>query len=334
MAIGITGAEYGALGVIGEHNTLVDFVHEGIEPQTVEAIGHPPSGRGLLGKLVREAIRMDDVRAHPDFTGFPPHHPEMTSFLGVPVRVGDMVFGNLYLANKPEGFSPDDEGVVQVLAAIAAGAVTAQRSNQRLRRVALIEDRERIARDLHDAVIQDLFAVGLSLQGMAVTSADPRTSAQLDEAVDRIDQVIGSLRSFIFDLRNLEAAKSDPARALRRMAERLAAPRGIEIVTQVEDLGDLPPERLDDLLLIAREAIFNAVKHAHARKLELDVSRSGQMLYLNVTDDGLGFDPETAKRGMGIGNMRDRAERSGGSLEIKPSASGGTSVIAELRLDA
>lgn len=334
MAKRTTGARYAALGVIGAHKTLVDFVHTGIDPEQADAIGSLPVGKGVLGTLIRDPqpIRLEHISTHPDFVGFPENHPEMDPFLGVPIRAGDQVFGNLYLTDKPGGFSETDESVAQALAAVAGGAISAAHLNQRLRRVALIEDRERIARDLHDAVIQDLFAVGLNLQGLAATSSDPRVANRLDEAVDRIDQSIGSLRSFIFDLRSLDAAQTDPAKAFRRMVERIASPRGINVHTDVGDLGSIVPERLDDALLIAREAVFNAVRHAHARNLTLEIERTEQILRIRVSDDGVGFDPQTAKHGMGIDNMRKRAARSGGTLEIGRSSSGGTTVTAELRL--
>lgn len=332
MARQTTGAQYAALGVIGEHGTLIDFIYVGMTAEQANRVGSLPVGKGVLGTLIRDPrpIRLERVSDHPDSAGFPPHHPPMDTFLGVPVRAGETVYGNLYMTEKEGGFTEEDELLVQALAAVAGSAISNAKLNERLRRVALVEDRERIARDLHDAVIQDLFAVGLSLQGLSVGMDDPRMTERLDEAVDRIDQAIASLRSFIFDLRSLETAQSDPARAFRRMAERMVASRGIDVIAEVDDLGAVPADRLDDALLIAREAISNAIRHAAPATLTVRVQRRDETLRLVVEDDGQGFDPERATRGMGLENMQERAQRSGGQLTVESSPGAGTRLTASL----
>ena len=119
-----TGAEYAALGVIGDHKQLIEFVYRGVDEETAKKIGHPPEGRGVLGTLIRErvTVRLDRISDHPDSVGFPPHHPPMETFLGVPVGTSDGTFGNLYLAEKPGGFTEEDEMVVAALAAVAGAA--------------------------------------------------------------------------------------------------------------------------------------------------------------------------------------------------------------------
>ena len=137
----ITGAKYAAIGVIGEHGTLVEFIHSGIPEELAEAIGPLPTGRGVLGTLIIEAktIRLDRIQDHPDSSGFPPNHPPMTAFLGVPVRAGNRVFGNLYLTEKAGGFTDDDEQIVEAFAAIAGSAVASVRLQDKLRRLAVVE---------------------------------------------------------------------------------------------------------------------------------------------------------------------------------------------------
>lgn len=327
----LTGARYAAMGVLGEHGTLIDFIYVGMTAHEADRVGRLPVGKGVLGTLITEptAIRLDDLRTHPDSVGFPDGHPHMGSFLGVPVRVRDQVFGNLYLADKADGFTGGDQIVVEALAAIAGAAVSAARLNDRLRRAALVEDRERIARDLHDAVIQDLFAVGLGLQALSMSLEDRDAADKLDDAIDRIDQAIGSLRTFIFDLRSLASAKKDPGRAFRRMAERIAAPHGIDVVVEVDDLGSVPADRLDDALLIVREAVSNSVRHGAPATITVTAQRVGEWLEVAVGDDGRGFDPN-GPRGMGLDNMQSRASRDGGELQLESSPGVGTSVVARL----
>jgi signal transduction histidine kinase len=205
IAMELTGARYGALGVLGDHGGLADFIHVGMSDDTATAIGSPPSGDGVLGTIATtgKTIRLDHIEEHADSVGFPHHHPPMQSFLGVPVRIGDQVFGNLYLTDKDGGFTEDDEILVEFLAITAGSAVSTLGLQERLRRAALLEDRERIARDLHDSIIQDLFAVGLGLQSASskVTTKPDDVRMRLDEAVERLDETIGALRRFIFDLR-------------------------------------------------------------------------------------------------------------------------------------
>lgn len=330
-----TGATYAALGVIGEHGTLSDFLHEGMDDDQVEAVGDLPSGKGVLGALITDphTIRLHSISDHAASAGFPPHHPEMTTFLGVPIKVGDRIFGNLYLTDKPGGFSEEDEAMVEGLAAIAGAAVSTARLRDRLTRLALVEDRERIARDLHDAVIQDLFAVGLGLQNVALTSADPTMAESLDDAVDRLDQAIGSLRTFVFDLRAASQAHTDPARAVRQLVTRLSAPYGIETSVEVgRDLGRLPADRLDDALHIVRESVSNALRHSGTDRIDVRLDRGDLGLIVVVRDHGSGFDPGSPTTGMGLGNLRARTDRAGGELDIDSAPDTGTLIRAVLPL--
>src|SRR5690606_27604964 len=197
-----TGAKYAALGVIGDHKQLIEFVYRGVDAETARKIGHPPEGRGVLGTLIRESvtIRLDRISDHPDSVGFPPHHPPMETFLGVPVGTTEGTFGNLYLAEKPGGFTEEDEMVVAALAAVAGAAVETARLRSRHGRVAWTEDRERIGRDLHDSIIQDLFATAPDLQGRAATTDDERISTSLHGAVDRIGATTDQVRRIVADL--------------------------------------------------------------------------------------------------------------------------------------
>ena len=169
-AVALSGARYGALGVLDQRERLLaQFIHVGMGPRALEEIGHLPEGRGILGLLIDEPepIRLARLGEHPASVGFPPHHPPMTTFLGVPVRIRAEVFGNLYLTDKADGeeFTELDQDVVETLAVAAGIAIANARLHSRVRELGVAEDRDRIARDLHDTVIQRLFGIGLALQG-------------------------------------------------------------------------------------------------------------------------------------------------------------------------
>lgn len=327
-----TRSRYAAMGVIGSHDTLRDFIHLGMEPDAEEKIGHLPVGHGVLGTLIRDpqTVRVDDISQHPDSVGFPEHHPTMTTFLGVPVRAGESVFGNLYLTDKPQPYDTEDEVLVEALAAVAGGAISSLRLRQRLSDLALAEDRERIARDLHDAVIQDLFAVGLSLQATAAQLQDPKLQQRMDDAVDRIDTAISSLRTFIFDLRSLGTLNTTLSRTLDDMLNRIAGGRATWEVHLSDDVGAIDSHILDNALLVIREAVSNAIRHGAATELSIRIERTDDGADLVVADNGRGFDPDRVNRGMGVANMKSRATDAGGTFAIESSPDG-TTVRASFR---
>jgi signal transduction histidine kinase len=330
MAQQSTGAKYAALGVRNEHGTLGEFIHVGMTPDLAEKVGRLPIGRGLLGRLLThpEPLRVDDLPAHENFAGFPPDHPPMGNFLGVPIAAGSTIFGNFYLTDKPGGFTEADEMMVEALAAVVGSAVSAAQLNLRIRRMALVEDRERIARDLHDAVIQELFAVGLGLQSLAVSLGEGPTSERLEQAIVGIDDAIDALRGFIFDLRSVGVTVIDPERAVRRLVARLVANRPVETEVVVAGVDPAQADVFDDALQVVRESVSNAVRHAGAQRLTVSVLGSVEGITVEVTDDGRGFDPQTVRRGLGLDNLTARVRVRGGNIEI--SARNGTSVSAFL----
>jgi len=324
-----TGAKYAALGVIGEQGTLIEFIHVGIPTELAEAIGPLPTGRGVLGTLIIEAktIRLDRIQDHPDSSGFPPNHPPMTAFLGVPVRAGDRVFGNLYLTEKAGGFTEADEQLVEALASIAGSAVANVRLQQKLRRLAVVEDRERIARDLHDAIIQNLFAVGLVLQGLASRMDDARDRHDMEEAVERLDSAITELRRFIFDLKPPVWHDRDIATELTRLVQQLAEPYGIQTRIAISpDLGQIPGDVIDVASQIVREATSNALRHSDSPTVDITADNGAGFLILTITDKGKGFDPGTVEAGLGLSSLRSRAEKAGGDTTIHSRPGRGTTV--------
>ncbi len=334
-AMQLTGARYGALGIIGQHGVLADFIHLGIDRHAADMIGRLPEGKGVLGTITRvgKPIRIDDITTHPDSAGFPDHHPPMTTFLGVPVRVGENVFGNLYLTEKPEPFSDEDESVVEALATIAGSAISTARLHDRLRRVALAEDRERIARELHDSVIQDLFAVGLSLQAVAVRANDDPHLVQerIAEAIDQLDSSISTLRRYIFDIRTRITTAPDLEAELLTLAAQLSEPHDAEVRLNIsEDLSGLPGDLVAETIQFVREAVNNALQHSGAEVVDVTIARGQREILVEVRDAGRGFDPVHVARGMGLDNLIDRAGRAGGRAEILSRPDEGTTVRAVL----
>jgi len=330
-AMDLTEAPYGALGVLGEHGMLAEFIHEGIGDDLAKDIGRLPEGKGLLGTITRlgKTIRLENIADHPDSDGFPDRHPHMTSFLGVPIRVGAETFGNLYLADKKDGFTSDDAELVEALALIAGSAVSTARLQGRIRHIALVEDRERIAREIHDGVIQNLFAIGLGLQS-AAAGAEPELAAHLDEAVNGIDESMATLRRYIFDIKApMREARSLEAE-LRHVCDVVVDPDATCTVQVSGSFRDLSADMVNEAVQLAREALSNANRHAAAAHINVDATRRGDWLVIVVSDDGAGFDVETTATGMGLGNMHRRAERLGGRVEVTSKVGSGTLVRAEI----
>ena len=330
-AKGATGARYAALGVIGEHGVLTEFLHDGLTNEETARIGALPTGKGVLGTLVREnhTIRLDSIADHPDSYGFPPNHPAMSTFLGVPVTAGGKPFGNLYLTEKDGGFTDDDVMLVEALSRIAGSAVTTARLQERLRSIAVGEDRERIARDLHDSVIQDLFAVGLALQGIAERVTDPTAAATIEGSVDRLDGVVESLRAYIFQLRTTGDRRQLDDR-LQELVSRMGSAYPASVTLEIA-IARLPTSQIEDeVVKFATEALSNALRHSRGTRVEVVVDADAHSARVLVSDNGVGFDPSQTASGMGLANLTSRAERLGGEVQVKSAPGSGTIVEARL----
>ncbi|MYT99539.1 MULTISPECIES: GAF domain-containing sensor histidine kinase [unclassified Streptomyces] len=499
-AVVLVDAEYGALGVIGDDQRLSEFLPIGIGDDVRERIGDLPSGHGLLGELIRhpEPLRLGELSEHPTSYGFPPHHPPMHTFLGVPIRVREEVFGNLYLTEKRGGadFDAEDEAVVSTLAVAAgiaienarlyeagrlrerwlaagsdftsallsgspepevlegmlsgavdvagadlgvfhlvgaegelsgslahgeragthrglalpttrgtlAGAVLAADSlmtvadiandpritvrperwagfgpavavivgtkeklsgvlilaraqggppfagpeiaslpdfagqaalalelaerRRAAERVSLLEDRDRIARDLHDLAIQRLFATGMTLQSARPFVERPEAAERLGRAIDDLDTTIKIIRSTIFGLRDHEPTGDAPGLRTRVVqAVDAAAPSlGFPPALRMEGLidTDVPQEVADQVVAVIVEALSNIARHAGADGAEAAVVAGGGAMTVTVTDDGVGL-PEGA-HGSGLRNLAERAGRLRGtfSATARPAPHHGT----------
>jgi signal transduction histidine kinase len=461
VASDLAGARYAALGVLasGPGKRLRTFINHGIPAEQAALIGPLPEGHGLLGEIIDhpEPLRVPDLGAHGGSFGFPAHHPPMRTFLGVPVRIRDKVFGNLYLTEKVDGdFTELDERIVVALASAAGVAIenarlheeaatrhrwltaaaeigaalsvppatragldaAAERARQEARadsvwwlegaeptlppelpgivaeavqtaahsgvpaaveegalavpvgregvlallwapgrielmhdldsavpmryaeqvgvalelarareaheRLALFEDRDRIGRDLHDLVIQRLFAVGLSLQSTASSVGDGRARDRIDTAVDDLDATIKDIRRSIFALGSTADA-ADIQAEIERMVDRAAATLKFRPTLRFEGpvRALVSPQVAPELLAVLAEAMSNAAKHSEARAVTVVLS-AGDSVTLTVTDDGRGIPESVAESG--LSNMRQRAERLGGRLTIRSDPPSGTTI--------
>ncbi len=345
----LAGARFAALGIADGQGRIERFITGGISPEGRAAIGHVPRGMGLLGTIIRDGrtVRATDIASHPDRYGFPLNHPVMTSFLGAPVIVKGRSVGNLYLADKEDGapFSEEDERLVEMFAVHAGIAIDNARLHDQVQRLAVVDERERIGKDLHDGIIQSIYAVGLSLEDVPelVEGEDGRDEAiaRVDRAIDALNLVITDIRSYILRLRpEMSGDEEDAVEALARLGEELGMHAVIELDLDLEPGADalrsMEPDRRSDILFIVREALSNVARHAGASRAALALDQDAGELVVRVEDNGRGFDPEDLVgpdpfgRHQGLANMRDRAVGMGGTFMIDRPAAGGTRIIVRV----
>ena len=345
LAVELTGARYGALGVLGEDTPRIErFITRGVTDEERAAIGAPPVGHGILGLLIRERrpMRIPEIGDDPRSVGFPPNHPPMHSFLGAPVTALGQVFGNIYLTEKQGAseFTRDDEEALVVLATQAGVAIEnarlyeeTRRAHEELARLEVLEERERIAKELHDGVIQALFAVGIGLQGTAAMTEDNEIVRRLEHATEEVDRAIRDLRNYIFGLRPGILADRQLDQALRQLAIEFQERTGVLTIARIdEQVAAELAGRSADLVQLVREALSNVGRHAGATSCSVTLRRSQRGAELEIDDDGRGFDPSGASSGMGIHNLRDRAASLGGVLEIDSVDGQGTTIVARIPL--
>ena len=327
----LAGARYGALGVLDPTRThLVEFITVGLDDAQRAAIGEMPKGHGLLGVLITDPrpIRVPDLNEHAERFGFPANHPPMTSFLGVPLYVRGEVFGNLYLTDKVDGsvFTDIDEELVSSLAAAAAIAIENARLHDRTNELSLLAERERIGRDLHDTVVQRLFATGLGLQGTARLTDRPEVRERLHKHIAELDETIRQIRSAIFELDAPSLVGHSLRRDILDLTAESARMLGFDPVVHLDGPIDtlVPESMITTILAVVREALANIARHANARHVDV-VLRADSHLLIEITDNGSGYAPG-ARSGNGMRNLASRAAEHGGDFEIMASDGGGTIV--------
>jgi signal transduction histidine kinase len=329
---------YAALGVPDDEGSFGEFVVEGVSEEEWAAIGPLPRQHGILAAMLERprARRLGDIRREPDFGGWPTAHPALKDFLGVPIRDGDDTLGIIFLANKrtPGGFGADDEELLTLFAAHAALALTNARLHERARELTSVEERNRLARELHDAVAQKLFSLRLTAQTAATLAPrDPeRTVAELGRVERLAGEALAELRAVIAELRPAGLADEGLLASLRGHIEVMNRVHDAEITLTAGPSVALTGGREAVVLRVAQEALHNAVRHARATVIAVRLWTPGADVVLEVSDDGRGFDVAAPGRhdGMGLASMRDRAVSVGGRLTIGSKARRGTRVRLEV----
>jgi len=328
----LAGARYAALGVPGEGGTFAEFVVAGLTAKEQAAIGPLPRQHGMLAVMLREGkpLRLADIRKDPRFWGWPATHPELTDVLGVPIRDGDEVLGFIFAACKtvPGGFTERDERLVSLFAAHAAIALTNARLYERGRELSVLQERARLARDLHDAVSQKLFSVRAKARAAAIlVERDPaRAVEEIGSVAELAGEAHAELRAVIEGLTPPELASGGLVSSVRAYAVLAGRTHGTEVVVRASDLPALEPRQNTAIYRVAQEAIGNALRHSGAEHVTVSLSGRQRAAVLEVSDDGAGFDSSAPQAGLGLTSMRERARSVGGRLTVFSAKGNGTRV--------
>ena len=340
----LAGARYAAIGVPDGEGGFSHFITSGMTQKQYDAIGELPRQHGLLGAMLEtaESHRFPNIQKHPRFEGWPDEHPNMRSFLGVPIASQGDVIGAFYLTDKkgPRGavFSDADLELIETLSAHAAVAIDNARLYERSRELTVVEERNRLARELHDAVNQTLFSVSLTADAAAllVESEPERAKEQLGEVRELVRSAMAEMRSLIFELRPGDVVADGLAVTLQKHIDVLRRVYGTEIELKLDGAPQRSPDAAvqREIFRIAQEAIANALKHSGAEHVRVYLEERRNHLRVTIHDDGCGFDAEgpQARRRLGLISMRERAEEIGGAMEVRSEPRVGTTVTMEIDL--
>jgi signal transduction histidine kinase len=333
----LSGARYAALGVPDAQGSFAEFVVDGISARQQKAIGPLPRQHGMLGVLLKEGKpqRLADIRTDPRFEGWwPSAHPDLADFLGVPIKDGAEILGIIFVANKtvPGGFTERDERLLGLFAAHAAIALINARLYERVGELSVMEERDRLARELHDAVSQKLFSIRAKARAAAVLATrDPaRAAAEMDSVAALTGAAHAELRAVISGLAPPDLAECGLAESLRRYAGLAGLAHGVSVKVTAADVPPLGAARDAAVYRVAQEALHNALRHSEAGQIEISIFRTVAKITLEVTDDGRGFTTDAPSSGLGLASMRQRAAETGATLTVRSSPGAGTKVKLEI----
>ena len=328
----LVGARYAALGIVFPNGVIERFITSGISAETRARIGPLPRGHGFLGLIIREnrSFRIPDIAVDPRRYGFPPHHPAMHSFLGVPITVKGRSVGNLYLTDKAGAaeFSEGDQRLVETFAVHAGIAIENARLHEQVQRLAIVDERERISKDLHDGIIQNIYAVGLSLEDIPdILRDDPdEVERRVERAIDSLHLTIRDIRNFIFGLRPELLSGATLVAGLAAIVEEFRHNSMIDVELHAGTLDDEPDATTTAHLLgVVNEALSNIARHSGASRAMVWVgAQPDGSLRLRIEDNGRGFDPSAGGSlgHQGLNNMRSRVATIGATMDIESDATG------------
>jgi signal transduction histidine kinase len=334
------GARYAALGVPDGEGAFARFITSGMSDKLIAAMGPLPRTHGLLGAMLESPApyRTEDIHTHPRFRGWWPRaHPDMRSFLGVPIVARGGIIGALYLTDKEgaSAFSEEDEKLIVLLAAHAAIAIENARLHERSRELSIVEERNRLARELHDSVVQQLFGVVLAAQsaGELLSRGDAAAGGEVERVQTLARGAMDELRSVVFELRPASLEAEGLAQVLRKHVDVVRRVSGAPIELRIGAPPALGAAAAGQVFRIAQEALQNALRHAEAERIEVRLEDGGGRLLLTVADDGRGFDasaPVMRGRRLGLTSMEERATELGGRLTVDARPGEGTTVRLEV----
>jgi nitrate/nitrite-specific signal transduction histidine kinase len=331
----LIGARYAALGVPDERGGLKHFKVSGMNRAEIRQIAHPPVGLGLLGSILRDAepLRLEHMREHPEAVGFPQGHPHMESLMGVPIKLGEQLYGIFYLTDKEDGsdFSEDDQWLLEILSGYAALVIAEKHLQDQRRQLTVMREREQIAMALHDGVIQSIYALGMRLD-LAQRNGQV-TSEDVGQTLEGLNHVIEDIRSAIFQLKDNHNEALTLRRRFQHILSQLYIPKTIEVILNLpEHIIPLPEDILATLEMMINECLSNVVRHANATQIDVTVKDIGSHVEVTITDNGDGFEAKklTENRGLGLRNLERRARMYGGTVQIHSQLQNGT--VVDIRL--
>jgi signal transduction histidine kinase len=336
----ISGASYAAIGIPEpEGDAFAAFIHVGMSDELVAEMGPLPRTHGMLDAMLHdpEPVRLPDIKKDRRFRGWWPRaHPQMSSFLGVPIVSEGDVVGAFYLTDKVGAavFTDEDQDAIVLLASHAAAAIEAAGMFEDSRSLAMSEERERLARELHDALNQSLFSLSLTARAAArhIATDPDRAAEELNEIAVLSRQAMTELRAVVDGLRTPDLERDGLVPAIKSLADLLSRVHHIEIDVIADGEPGLEGRAEHEVFRIVQEALTNAVRHSQAARVTVTIG-NGDALDVTIRDDGQGFEPGARNvRGkrLGLTSMRDRASGLGGQLTIESTPGRGSTVRLEV----